>query len=201
VAIVGYTNAGKSTLLNTMTGLSDAEKVLAEDKLFATLDTRSRRLHLPLDNGAHGGEAILVDTVGFIRDLPEDLFAAFRATFEEAADADLILHVVDASDPGRLDHIATTDAVLEELGLAKRPRLIVYNKADLLPQGDAERLAIGKRDTYVVSALDKESTHKLARAIAAKLGQVAEDVRVEKEVEDFVIDGVVIAPSRTSLTY
>jgi len=202
VAIVGYTNAGKSTLLNTMTGLSDAEKVLAEDKLFATLDTRSRRLHLPTDDGAaKGGDAILVDTVGFIRDLPEDLFAAFRATFEEAADADLILHVVDASDPARGDHVATTNAVLEELGLSKRPRLVVYNKADLLSPAEAERLTIGKRDTYVVSAMQKDSTHKLSRAIASKLGQVEQDERVEQQVEDFVIDGVVIAPSRASLTH
>jgi GTP-binding protein HflX len=204
VAIVGYTNAGKSTLLNTMTGLSDAEKVLAENKLFATLDTRSRRLHLPseeAEEGGNGSDAILVDTVGFIRDLPEDLFAAFRATFEEAADADLILHVVDASDPARADHVATTEAVLEELGLSSRPRIVVYNKADLVPNGEAERLAIGKRDTYVVSAMQKDSTQKLLSAIAKKLGQVSEDVRVEKEVDDFVIDGVVIAPSRASLPF
>ncbi|MEO7094093.1 MAG: GTPase HflX, partial [Polyangiales bacterium] len=129
VAIVGYTNAGKSTLMNTLTG-SD---VLTEDKLFATLDTRSRRLHLPataeqMEAGEIGREIILVDTVGFIRDLPEDLFAAFRATFEEAADADLLLHVVDASDPARDEHIRTTEQVLEELGLEGRPRLLVYNK-------------------------------------------------------------------------
>ena len=198
VAIVGYTNAGKSTLLNTMTGLSDAEKVLAEDKLFATLDTRSRRLHLPTEGG---GDAVLVDTVGFIRDLPEDLFAAFRATFEEAADADLILHVVDASDPARSDHIATTDAVLKELGLESRPRLLVYNKADLLPMGHAERLTIGKRDTHVVSATEKESTQKLARAVAHRLGRVEEDVRQETRADDFVIDGAIISPSRSSLTF
>lgn len=191
VAIVGYTNAGKSTLLNTMTGLSDSEKVLAEDKLFATLDTRSRRLHL-----GDQRDAILVDTVGFIRALPEDLFAAFRATFEEAADADLLLHVVDASDPARAAHIATTEAVLEELGLAKRPRMLVYNKADLLPTGDAERLALGKRDTFVVSAMKKDSTHALVQAIAKKLAHVEEDQRAAAAVDDFVIDGVMIAPSR-----
>jgi GTPase len=188
VAIVGYTNAGKSTLLNTMTG-SD---VVAEDKLFATLDTRSRRLHLDVEK-----DAILVDTVGFIRDLPEDLFAAFRATFEEAADADLILHVVDASDPARGDHIATTDEVLKELGLDKRPRLIVYNKADLLPNGDAERLAIGKRDTVVVSAMQKDSTSKLARAVADRLATF----EAEQRGEEYAIDGAVIAPPRSSLTF
>jgi len=193
VAIVGYTNAGKSTLLNTMTGLSEGAKVLAEDKLFATLDTRSRRLHLG-EGATH--DAILVDTVGFIRDLPEDLFAAFRATFEEAADADLLLDVVDASDPARSAHIATTDAVLEELGLGKRPRMLVYNKADLLPPGDAERLSLGKRDTFVVSAMKKDSTHALVRAIAKKLERVEEDERLKAAAEDYVIDGAVIAPSR-----
>ena len=94
MAIVGYTNAGKSTLLNTLTGAD----VLAEDKLFATLDTRSRTLRCGWA-GWGEREVVITDTVGFIRDLPKDLFAAFRATFEEAADADLLLHVVDASDP------------------------------------------------------------------------------------------------------
>src|SRR5205823_4248179 len=102
IAIVGYTNAGKSTLLNTLTGAS----VLAENKLFATLDTRSR--HLKVGWAGYGErEVVLTDTVGFIRDLPKDLFAAFRATFEEVADADLILHIVDARDPAKDDHIET----------------------------------------------------------------------------------------------
>ena len=90
--------------------------------------------------------------------------------------------------------------MLEELGLSTRPRLIVYNKADLLQNG-AERLTVGKRDTYVVSAMQKDSTYKLARAISSKLGQVVSEDRIEKQVDDFVIDGVVIAPSRASLTY
>jgi GTP-binding protein HflX len=197
VAIVGYTNAGKSTLLNTMTGLSERERVLAEDKLFATLDTRSRRLHLGHDTRS----AIMVDTVGFIRDLPEDLFAAFRATFEEAADADLLLHVVDASDPARAAHIATTEAVLEELGLGERPRMLVYNKVDLLPGGDGERLALGKRDTFVVSAMQKDSTNALAQAVARKLARVEEDARLEAAVDDYVVDGAVLAPSRDVFSY
>jgi GTP-binding protein HflX len=123
VAIVGYTNAGKSTLLNTLTGAG----VLTEDKLFATLDTRARRLRLP-----SGRFAVLTDTVGFIREMPKDLFAAFRATFEEASDADLLLEVIDASDPEHEEHLETTEEVIEELGLAEKPRLRVYNKADRL---------------------------------------------------------------------
>ena len=124
VAIVGYTNAGKSTLLNTLTGAD----VLAEDKLFATLDTRSRTLRVGWA-GYGDREVVLTDTVGFIRDLPKDLFAAFRATFEEAADADLLLHVVDASDPAqRAITSRTTEKLLEELDLAALPRLLVFNK-------------------------------------------------------------------------
>jgi GTP-binding protein HflX len=193
VAIVGYTNAGKSTLLNTMTG----SEVLAEDKLFATLDTRSRRLHLETDDDhGRGREIVLVDTVGFIRDLPEDLFAAFRATFEEAADADLLLQVVDAADPARDEQIRTTDQVLEELGLASRPRLVVYNKSDLLPSGEAERLALGKRGTSVVSATDRESTRALASDIARALDRMKAEERAAQAVEPFVIDGAVVALSR-----
>src|SRR5262249_2354141 len=111
-AIVGYTNAGKSTLLNALTG----SEVLTENKLFATLDPRSRRMW-------HAGrELVVTDTVGFIRDLPKDLFAAFRATFEEASDADLLLQVVDVADPACEEHLRTTEQLLEELELARLPR-------------------------------------------------------------------------------
>jgi len=123
VAIVGYTNAGKSTLLNTLT----ESDVLAEDRLFATLDTRSRRIRFPRER-----EVVITDTVGFIRDLPKDLFNAFRATFEEAQDADLLLHVVDVASPVFQEQIATTEALLVELGLEQVPRLLVCNKADLV---------------------------------------------------------------------
>ncbi len=160
VAIVGYTNAGKSTLLNALTGAA----VLAEDKLFATLDTRSRRLRFPEER-----EVVLTDTVGFIRDLPEDLFSAFRATFEEAADADLLLHVVDASDPSRGEHIRTTETLLTELDLAALPRLLVYNKADLLAPGEGERLLAGRADAVLVSALHRETARALLDKIAAHL--------------------------------
>ena len=164
VAIVGYTNAGKSTLLNALTGAD----VLVMDKLFATLDTRSR--HLQVGWAGYGGrEVVITDTVGFIRDLPKDLFAAFRATFEEAADADLLVHVVDAGDPAREDHIRTTDALLDELGLGELPRILVYNKVDLLDRGAARRLARVSPHAVLVSALTRDSTRALVERIASLL--------------------------------
>ncbi|HXI59047.1 MAG TPA: GTPase HflX, partial [Polyangia bacterium] len=126
VAIVGYTNAGKSTLLNTLT----ASDVLAEDKLFATLDPTTRRLRFPRER-----EIIIADTVGFIRDLPPDLAAAFRATLEELDEADLLLHVVDAADPDNEQQIAAVERILADLGLAETPRLLVMNKVDKLEPG------------------------------------------------------------------
>ncbi len=147
VAIVGYTNAGKSTLLNALTN-SD---VIVEDKLFATLDTRSRRLRFPRER-----EIVITDTVGFIRDLPEELFAAFRSTFEEAQDADLLMHVLDTGDPNLEAQIRTTDKLLEELELSHVPRLAVYNKADCLPEGQATEAA-KERDGIAVSALDRKT--------------------------------------------
>lgn len=122
VAIVGYTNAGKSTLLNSLVGSS---VVLAEDRLFATLDPTSRRVRLP-----GGLNTIVTDTVGFIHKLPHQLVDAFRATLEEVSRADLLLEVVDASDHHALEHRATVQAVLDELGAAEKPRIIAANKID-----------------------------------------------------------------------
>ena len=123
VALVGYTNAGKSTLFNALTGAG----VYVEDKLFATLDPTVRRLELP------GGSAvILADTVGFIRDLPHELIAAFRSTLQEAREADLILHLIDASDPNRWQRIRQVNAVLKELDADRVPQIRVYNKIDKL---------------------------------------------------------------------
>jgi len=156
VAIVGYTNAGKSTLLNALTG-SD---VIAEDKLFATLDTRSRTTQLP-----SGRNAIMTDTVGFIRDLPKDLFAAFRATFDETQDADLLLHVIDASDPCRSEHVETTEKLLVDLGLERVPRILVFNKCDKL---DTPHATLGDRGVPI-SALDPSSLHALKQAIDARI--------------------------------
>ena len=151
IAIVGYTNAGKSTLLNTLTNAG----VLAENRLFATLDTRARQLRL-----ADGVYAVLSDTVGFIREMPRDLFAAFRATFEEARDADLILEIVDASDPEHEEHEKTTRKLLKELGLDDIPRLVVWNKTDLLDQ--EQQAALRERmDDVALCALTRDSTRPL----------------------------------------
>ncbi len=164
VAIVGYTNAGKSTLLNTLTGAD----VLAEDKLFATLDTRSR--HLKVGWAGYGErEVVVTDTVGFIRNLPADLFAAFRATFEEAADADLLVHVVDASDPAKAAHIQTTEDVLADLGLDEIPRLLVYTKSDLVEARDAALLARREPHAIVLVATERETMRPLIAAIAEML--------------------------------
>ncbi|HTQ04626.1 MAG TPA: GTPase HflX [Polyangiaceae bacterium] len=162
VAIVGYTNAGKSTLLNALTRAG----VLAEDKLFATLDPRSRRLVL-----ADGGTAILSDTVGLIRNMPEALFAAFRATFEEAAGAELLLEVIDAANPERDEHLQTTESVLAELGLVDRPRLRVYNKIDRLEPAEREALA-ERADGILVSAVDASTLDALRERLSDELSRV-----------------------------
>jgi GTPase len=158
IALVGYTNAGKSTLLNRLTDAG----VLAEDRLFATLDPRARRLSLPGPR-----EAVLTDTVGFIRAMPKDLFAAFRATFEEAADADLIVEVVDASDVEYEEHLETTEAVLTELELEQKPRLRVFNKVDRLDPD--QRAAFEHLPGVCVSALDGSGIDRLLTALAASL--------------------------------
>jgi GTP-binding protein HflX len=131
ISLVGYTNAGKSTLLNTLT----QSKVYAEKKMFATLDPTSRRLRLPIEQ-----EIIINDTVGFIRDLPVTLVAAFRATLEEISDSDLLIHVVDASSTHATAQIDSVDKILLDLELNKIPRLIVLNKADLIDEISLEAL-------------------------------------------------------------
>ncbi len=166
VAIVGYTNAGKSTLLNTLT----KSRVLAEDKLFATLDTRSRTLRVGWA-GYGDREVVVTDTVGFIRDLPKDLFAAFRATFEEAQDADLLLVVVDASDPQREEHFATTRELLAELGLDELPRILVYNKVDLVDATAQRALLRRDPDAILVSATARDTTRDLVAKIAEVLAE------------------------------
>jgi GTP-binding protein HflX len=159
VALVGYTNAGKSTLLNTLTNAG----VLAENRLFATLDTRARQLRLP-----DGTDCILTDTVGFIRAMPRDLFAAFRATFEESEDADLLLEVIDASDPEHPEHLRTTDEILADLGLIGTPRLQLFNKLDLVPP--TERAALEQtRGAVCICAHRKDTLGSLLDRIQSSL--------------------------------
>jgi GTP-binding protein HflX len=132
VALVGYTNAGKSTLFNLMTGA----EAFAADQLFATLDPTVRRLELP--DARH---ALLADTVGFVRDLPHELVAAFRSTLQEAREATVLLHVIDAADPHRSERIAQVNSVLEEVGASDLPQIEIFNKVDLLdeqPHVDAD---------------------------------------------------------------
>ena len=164
IALVGYTNAGKSTLLNALTGAD----VLAEDKLFATLDPRSRRRERVDEQGLAKDTWVFTDTVGFIRDLPKDLFAAFRATFEEAEDADLLLHVVDGSDPRHMDHVETTESLLAELELDRLPRLVVVNKADALDPRRAAMIA-HEHDGVAVSALAPRTLEPLVRRVERML--------------------------------
>ena len=162
VAIVGYTNAGKSTLLNALTG----SEVLAEDKLFATLDPTTRRLRFPRER-----EIILADTVGFIRDLPRDLAKAFRATLEELDEADLLLHVVDAGDPAREQQIAAVETILADLGLGETPRLLAMNKIDLVPEEERAQLPRGTRDfpAVPISAQDRTTLAPLLEAMESAL--------------------------------
>jgi GTP-binding protein HflX len=169
VALVGYTNAGKSTLFNRLTGA----RVYAADQLFATLDTTLRRLAL-----ADAQNMVLSDTVGFIRALPHDLVAAFRATLKEAVDADLLLHVVDSSHVNRDAQIAAVDAVLSEIGAAERPRILVYNKCDAagLAPG-VERDEYGKICAVRLSALSGVGVPGLHAALAERFPRPAGEVR------------------------
>ncbi len=162
VAIVGYTNAGKSTLLNTLT----QSEVLAEDRLFATLDPTTRRLRFPRER-----EVIIADTVGFIRDLPRDLAQAFRATLEELDEADLLLHVVDAADPDHGEQMVAVERILGDLGLAETPRLLVMNKMDLIPPDQREAVLHGEggADAIPVSARDRQTTGPLLAAVELAL--------------------------------
>jgi GTP-binding protein HflX len=157
LSIVGYTNAGKSTLLRALTH----SEVRVAKQMFATLDPASRRLRFPRDR-----EVIITDTVGFIRDLPQDLTAAFRATLEELSDADLLLHVVDAAAPDIERRIAAVREVLDGIGLSEKPELLVFNQIDRLPAGAGATLA-ARNDGVAISALEGRGfTELLARAEA-----------------------------------
>jgi GTP-binding protein HflX len=169
-SIVGYTNAGKSTLLNSLTGAG----VLAEDKLFATLDPTTRRLRLPTNQNV-----LLTDTVGFIRKLPHDLVEAFKATLEEVVRADLLLHVVDASHPQAEEQIEAVNAVLAELGAEGKPTLMVFNKCDLLPAGAVMNRFLERHPhAVVISAKSGEGMP----ALMAELGSALRPIREFLEI-------------------
>ncbi len=158
LAIVGYTNAGKSTLLNRLTQAG----VLVEDRLFATLDATTRRLQLP------GGEQVLVtDTVGFVKKLPHGLVEAFKTTLDVVAEADLLLHVVDASAPDPEGQMQAVRSVLAEIGAGEVPDLIVFNKVDLAP--DVSRLLADYEGAVAISAETGEGIDKLLEAVASRL--------------------------------
>ena len=171
VSIVGYTNAGKSTLLNALVG---SEVTLAEDRLFATLDPTSRQVKL-----GDGQTAVLTDTVGFIHKLPHQLVDAFRATLEEVTRADVLVEIVDAADPHFAEHRATVQAVLDDLGAGDKPRLVAFNKADLLGAdgGDAAHAPI-VAGSVLVSALTGFGLDALRTELAALLASLWEDVDV-----------------------
>jgi GTP-binding protein HflX len=171
VSLVGYTNAGKSTLMNALTEAG----VLVEDKLFATLDTRTRRWRF-----RGGGSALLSDTVGFIRNLPHALVASFKATLEEARQADLLLHVVDASSPLAENQIAAVKAVLAELNLEDHPTLLVLNKADQVPDRSyLDVLKAHHTESVAISAARREGLDELETAVRDALGQRGLDAEVE----------------------
>lgn len=159
LALVGYTNAGKSTLLKALT----AADVYIENQLFATLDPTTRSLELP-----SGKEVIITDTVGFIQNLPHDLVAAFRATLEEANEADLILHVVDASSPMREDQMEIVQRILEQLGAGSTPQLVLFNKKDMCSPERLEMLPSGK-GYLKVSAFDEGDLLRIREAVQQHL--------------------------------
>jgi GTP-binding protein HflX len=181
ISVVGYTNAGKSTLMNALTEAG----VLVADKLFATLDTRTRRWRF-----RGGGVALLSDTVGFIRDLPHALVASFKATLEEARQADLLLHVVDASSCEAESQIQAVKKVLAELGLQDHPTLLVLNKSDKVPDRSyLDVLRAHHAESVVVSAAQKEGLDRLETAVRIALAERA----LEAEIVTGVANGRVLA--------
>ncbi len=186
VALVGYTNAGKSTLMRALSGAH----VLTEDLLFATLDPVTRRIRLP-----SGNEALLTDTVGFIQKLPTQLVAAFRATLEEMADADLLLHLVDVTHENAEEQYETVEKTLADLGLSEKPRIVAFNKVDLLADvgdvkdedEDGEPDALGEIESVLrqehpeallISAAKKWNLDELLTTVEAELSRIAAEAYV-----------------------
>jgi GTP-binding protein HflX len=171
-SIVGYTNAGKSTLLNKLTGAD----VMAKDILFATLDPTTRRLRLPTNQNI-----LLTDTVGFIRKLPHGLVEAFKATLEEVVQADLLLHVVDVSHPQADEQIAAVNTVLKEIGAGEKPTLMVFNKVDQLNGGNAiTRLHELHPNSVAISATQGTGIEEL-------LAEIGSQIRPERELLELKI--------------
>ena len=174
VSLVGYTNAGKSTLMNRLTGSS----VFVADQLFATLDTRTRRWQLP-----HWGEVLLSDTVGFVRDLPHHLVASFRSTLEEARQADLLLHVIDAGNPEAEQQIETVYRVLDEIQVDHEQMLLVFNKIDAVEDHSVLDVLRSKHENSVsVSAYSGDGIDRLTHLVAERLGHGFVEVDVETSV-------------------
>lgn len=181
VSLVGYTNAGKSTLMNTVTGAG----VLVADQLFATLDTRTRRWNVP-----HCGDVLLSDTVGFIRDLPHNLVASFKSTLEEVRSADLLLHVVDGTHVDAEQHIATVNDVLKEIGVDGSEAILVLNKIDAIHDRSVyDVLRLAHPEAISVSAADGTGLAELAARVAERLV----DGYLDAEVETYVGNGRLLA--------
>ena len=171
IALVGYTNSGKSTLMNALTGAG----VYVEDRLFATLDTTTRKL--PLDNNRN---ILISDTVGFIRKLPHHLIASFRSTLAEVSEADLLLKVIDASSDQAEDHFNTINEVLQSLGLHEKPGVVVLNKMDLVSdKGTLQRLQHHLPDSVVISARQRLRLDQLEAAILKAFSREFEEIKIE----------------------
>jgi GTP-binding protein HflX len=176
VSLVGYTNAGKSTLMNTLTGAD----VLVEDKLFATLDTRTRRWQL-----SGWGPVLLSDTVGFIRDLPHRLITSFKSTLEETCQADLLIHVADASSPQALEQILAVYAVLQELGIEEKDTLLALNKIDLADDPlQVEAIRNQYPNAIPISAVCGDGLSRLASAVSESISHDFLDLEIEAEVSN-----------------
>lgn len=177
VSIIGYTNAGKSTLLNALTRSS----TFVEDKMFATLDTASRRLRFPKER-----EIIITDTVGFIRDLPKDLIAAFKATLEELEDADLLLHVVDISNPRYEQQISFVDGILAELGIRDKPKILIFNKVDKVSKEETENI-VSRYNAIAISALNPKTFDPLLNEIERNLwdSKFVKEISLAEVADDF----------------
>ncbi len=178
-ALIGYTNVGKSTLLNALT---DAD-VLVEDKLFATLDTTTRKFVLP-----NNQEILFIDTVGFIRKLPHLLVASFMSTLEEALQADILLHIIDASDPAACEHVQATFEVLKELGAANKPMISIFNKIDQNEDpGLLKRLRVLCSNSVMISAIEKTGFDDLIDRLTKELEKRRKNVTLKLPQSDYAI--------------